>query len=236
MVSDVTISTAVGNQQKTSLAGATLAKDFTQFLTLLTTQLQNQDPLAPMDSTEFTNQLVAFTGVEQQINSNQKLDNLIALQLGNAMGSALSYVGMDASYVSSELSFDGSTPSTIRFALDGQATQAKLRIIDEHGDTVFETDVEKSVGKHEFVWDGKTDTGATADPGTYSIRIDALDANQQGINSTVVVTGRVRGVETQNGLIHLLVGERAISLGNIINVSVPNETTEAEPETENTET
>ena len=79
MVSDVTINSALNQQQKTESAKTGLAEDFAQFLTLLTVQLQNQDPLSPMDTTEFTNQLVAFTGVEQQINTNQKLDSLVAM-------------------------------------------------------------------------------------------------------------------------------------------------------------
>ncbi len=68
---------------KTNQSGLKLADDMQQFLTLLTTQLQNQDPLSPMDSTEFTNQLVQFSQVEQQITSNQKLDSLLALQLAS---------------------------------------------------------------------------------------------------------------------------------------------------------
>ena len=107
MVSNVTINTALDQQSKTAAAQDKLATDFSQFLSLLTTQLQHQDPLSPMDTTEFTNQLVAFTGVEQQINTNQKLDSLVSLQLGNAMGSALGYVGLDVSYISSEFYNDG---------------------------------------------------------------------------------------------------------------------------------
>ena len=106
----VTTSGAAYNQNKTNSSTVKLADDFQQFLTLLTTQLQNQDPLSPMDSTEFTNQLVQFAQVEQSINSNQKLDDLVALQLSSISSVALGYVGMDISYISSDMHNDGTNP------------------------------------------------------------------------------------------------------------------------------
>lgn len=223
MVSDVTVGTALDQQSKTAQASTKLADDFSQFLNLLTVQLQNQDPLSPMDTTEFTNQLVAFSGVEQQINTNQKLDDLVALQLGNTLGSALTYVGMDVSYVSSELSFDGETPVKINYALDTPAVESKLRVFDESGEVVFEAEANKSLGNNEFLWDGTLKNGGMAEPGTYEVKIDALDIDGNPISSTTVVTGNVRGVETQNGLVFLLVGERAVSVGNILNASQPKE-------------
>lgn len=219
MVANVTLGTALDQQSKTQAAKTGLAEDFSQFLNLLTVQLQNQDPLNPMDTTEFTNQLVAFTGVEQQINTNQKLDSLVSLQLGNAMGSALGYVGMDVSYVSSEFNYDGSTESKITYALDGQAVQGKVRIYSETGVLVYETDAATSAGKHDFTWDGKDKNGQPAPAGTYEVKVDAIGPDGKAIGYSAVVTGRVRGVETQGGLIYLLVGERAVSTGNVLNAS-----------------
>lgn len=221
MVADVSLNTAVDQQSKTNNASTQLAGDLTQFLTLLTTQLQNQDPLSPMDSAEFTNQLVAFAGVEQQINGNQKLDSLVALQLGNAFSSSLSYVGMDVSYLSSEMNFDGETPVKISYALDKQAITSKMRVYDEEGDVIFTKDVSKNPGKNEAVWDGSLTNGGKAEPGTYEVKIDALDIDGKPISSSTVVTGRVRGIETQGGLVYLLVGERAVSVANVINAINP---------------
>ncbi|MCB1580276.1 MAG: flagellar hook capping family protein [Rhodospirillales bacterium] len=222
MVSDVSVNTALNQQAKTQIASDKLAEDFSQFLTLLTVQLQNQDPLSPMDTTEFTNQLVAFTGVEQQINTNQKLDSLVSLQLGNVMGSALGYVGLDASYISSEFYADGESPVTINYALNDVSVDATIRIESETGDLVYEGPAETSAGSHEFIWDGLDQFGNPAPAGTYNVRVDALDINDEAVGSTIVVEGRVRGVETQNGLVFLLIGERAVSVSNILNVSQPN--------------
>lgn len=225
MVSDVTLATAAGQQANTQASTEQLAEDFSEFLQLLTIQLQNQDPLSPMDTTEFTNQLVAFTGVEQQINTNQKLDSLVALQLGNVMGSALGYVGLDASYVGSEFFSDGTAPTTINYALDGQAVDITIRIENEQGEVIYEEAGATAAGSQEFIWDGTDSFGNPVEPGTYSVRIDALDIDDNAVGSSTVVEGRVRGVETQNGQVFLLIGERAVSLGNVLNVSQPEEDT-----------
>ncbi len=215
------INTALSDQSKTAIAGQKLATDFNDFLRLLTTQLQNQDPLSPMDSTEFTNQLVAFTGVEQQINTNQKLDNLVAMGVGNGFTSALSYVGMDINYLSAEMNFDGATPVKINYALEKNAKTAKINIMDEQGKTIYSKDINPSVGNRDFTWDGSLTNGGKAKPGTYQLKISAFDTDDAVVKSTTVVTGRVRGIETQNGLIFALVGDRAVALSTIINATRP---------------
>lgn len=218
MTSDVTISSAVNNAQRTSASSAQLSSDFSDFLNLLTVQLQNQDPLSPMDSTEFTNQLVAFSGVEQQINANQKLDDLVALSLGNSFSSSLSYVGKDISYISSETHFDGEKPVNISYSIDGTPVDTTINILNEEGDLVFSKKVSDDDNVERFEWDGRDENGILQPAGTYQIRVDALDSNNKSLTSTTVVTGRVSGVESQNGSNFLLVGERAVSIGNVINV------------------
>jgi flagellar basal-body rod modification protein FlgD len=219
MVSDVTLQSAISAQNATSAASTSLASDFSEFLTLLTVQLQNQDPLSPMDSTEFTNQLVQFTGVEQQINTNQKLDDLVALQLSNSLSSSQSFVGNDISYVSSEFFFDGS-PSEIRYSLPRTAIDTTIRVYNESGGLVYEEEVSGNAGAHDFVWDGRQIGGGVAADGTYEIEIDALDDTGASVQATTVVSGPVTGVESQNGQIFLIVGERAVGLGNVLNTKV----------------
>ena len=218
MSSDVTINNALDFAQQSSNASAQLAEDFDDFLILLVTQLQNQDPLDPADSTEFTNQIVNFAGVEQQINANQRLEDLVALSIGSSFSSALNYVGKDISYLSSEAYFDGATPVNVSYAVTGDAAKTTINIFDENGTLVYSEDVASGADSREFVWDGKDKNGFVMPEGTYQVRVDAFDAGNNDLETTTVVQGHVNGIETQNGTTFLLVGERAVSIGNIINV------------------
>lgn len=220
-VGNVSYDTVLTQQQKTNAASGKLAEDFSQFLTLLTIQLQNQDPLSPMDTTEFTNQLVAFSGVEQQINTNQKLDSLVAMQLGDALSGAQSYVGKNVSYVSTEFEFTG-VPSDIKYSMPLAAASSKIDILDESGEVVYSVNGDKTAGAHDFTWTGTTKTGAKAAAGTYEFRVTAFDENDEKIEVTSVVNGRVRGTEVQNGQVFLLVGARAVGLDTVINTSTTN--------------
>lgn len=219
MASDVTINNALNFAENTANSSAQLAEDFDDFLILLTTQLQNQDPLDPADSSEFTSQLVQFAGVEQSINTNQKLDALVSLNLGSSFSSALNYVGKDISYISSEGHFNGTDPVKIAYAINGDSVDTTINVFDEDGTLVYSEDV--SGGATEFTWDGTDENGNIQPEGTYEIRVDALDGQNSALTVTTVVTGHVSGIETQNGTTFLLVGSRAVSLGNIINVIEP---------------
>lgn len=228
MVSDVTVTGAVQDAQRTNSQSAKLAEDFDQFLILLTTQLQNQDPLNPMDSSEFTNQLVQFSLVEQSINQNQKLDDLVSLQLGSVPSVALGYVGLDVNYLSSDMNYTGEEPVTISYALEQEAAETKINIYNEKGDLVFTANTPNSAGSHEFTWDGENLGGGISQPGTYSVSVDALDSEGQAISTSTVISGHVRGIESQNGVVFLLIGERAVPLGQVINATLPEEEEPAE--------
>lgn len=228
----VTTSGVANSAANTTNSSVQLAKDFQQFLTLLTTQLQNQDPLSPMDSTEFTNQLVQFSQVEQQINANQKLDNLVALQLSSISTVALGYVGMNISYVSADMNYDGSTPVDINYALATDAVTCKVNIYDEEGNLVYSGDAPKNTGTNKFTWDGKQTNGQPVEAGTYTVKIDALDANDKSIENSTVVSGHVRGIETQNGVVYVLVGDRAVAISSIVNATKPETTATTTTETD----
>lgn len=234
MTSDVNINSALSAAQNTQASTVGLAEDFSDFLNLLTVQLQNQDPLSPMDTTEFTNQLVAFTGVEQQINTNQRLDDLVALSLGDSFSSTLGYVGRNISYISSEAFYDGRTPVDLSYAISGDSVETTINIFDENGDVVFSQPVSDDDPQETFTWDGRNDNGSLVDAGTYNIRVDAIGADGEPLETTTVVTGRVSGVETQNGVNFLLVGERAVSIANVINVTEAN-TAQTQTPSNNTE-
>lgn len=221
MADSLSVTGITASAQKTQDQSIKLTKDFSQFLTLLTTQLQNQDPLAPMDSTEFTNQLVQFSQVEQSINTNKKLDDLLSLQLGGVSSIALGYVGMDVNYISAEMNYDGAKPVDINYSLPSEATTLKMSIYDETGRLVRTINAPKSVGPQKVQWDGKDTEGNQLASGTYGVKVDALDKDNKSMTISTVVSGNVRGIESQDGVVYLLVGDRAVSLGTVIQASKP---------------
>ncbi|HBH26901.1 MAG TPA: flagellar hook capping family protein [Rhodospirillaceae bacterium] len=219
---DISYTTLQNQQQATTSSREQLASNFDDFLTLLTTQLQNQDPLEPMDSTEFTNQLVAFAEVEQQISGNAKLDTLNAAMASGVFPAALGYIGLDVRYVGREFSADGATtPTPIAYALEGEAASATLYIKDASGAIVHREDLPVTEMSGQVAWDGRLASGDMARAGTYTADVEALDANGDAVDATTVVGGRARGVEMQDGVITAVVGERAVPVANILNATTP---------------
>ena len=215
-------STAAGQSAQTTQVGQQeLSSNFSQFLKLLTTQMQNQDPMNPMDSSQFTQQLVEYSQVEQQLNTNTKLDNLTTLSMNSTLSLALGYVGKDITYTSADMNFDGATPVSISYNLPTTATTSIANIVDSTGNTIDTFPVSGTSGTNNISWDGKQSDGTTAPSGTYSLQIVATDATGAAETVTTAVTGLVHGVENQNGVPNLLVGSRAVPLGNVINANSP---------------
>src|SRR3954469_2141101 len=137
---------------------ATLSGDYTNFLTLLTTQLKNQDPLSPMDTAQFTQQLVQFSAVEQQINGNKKLDQLIGLQsTANAYG-AVGFVGTQIAANSDQLPLQNKK-AKFDYTIEHTSGTALLKITNSSGQLVMVKQVDATVGAHPVEWDGTDYTG-----------------------------------------------------------------------------
>jgi flagellar basal-body rod modification protein FlgD len=174
-----------------------IASNFTTFLQLLTTQLQNQNPLDPLDTNQFTQQLVEFAQVEQQMKSNSQLDTLISLQQSAQSTAALNYVG-------STVVVDGSNG----VLNSGQATwnlnvskpaAATITIQDSTGATVYTTTASLQPGGQPFVWNGIGNDGVQRPDGNYTITAVASDASQQNVPVSVELQGKVDSVDlTQN--------------------------------------
>ncbi len=174
---------------------AKLAEDFDDFLTLLTTQLQNQDPLDPMDSGEFTQQLVAFTGVEQQIQANQNLETLADLSRLNNIGNVASYLGNEA--LIEQPTGDHATDGiTWKYGSDQPTDSVVLNVVDENGSTVFQQTGETGLGIKTFNWDGTTTSGSLAAPGNYTLEIAALDNEGNSISTNIAVQETITAVDT----------------------------------------
>jgi len=197
----------------------TLASNFETFLSLLTAQLRNQDPLSPVDSNQFTAQLTQMAGVEQQLLTNDLLTSLLASQGANSLGGASTYIGKDATAVWSATKFtDGE--ATWSYELASNAASAKLQVLDGSGKVVWEGDApSKTSGVHDFTWDGVTTTGANAQEGSvYTLKVVAKSGLNQTIDAQVLIRGRVTGVEMYEDQPYLTIGNSIMPLSTVISL------------------
>src|SRR5438045_3921182 len=174
---------ATGTNPSSSLAGAadnkTLAGNFTTFLTLLTTQLKNQNPLDPLDTNQFTAQLVQFAQVEQQMKQNDQLATLVSIEKSAQATTALAFVG-------STVAIDGTTAALTK----GQATwsftvpkpvSATITIQSANGQTAYSGTFTMNAGTQSFTWDGRDGKGAQWPDGNYTILLTGKDASGQTV-------------------------------------------------------
>lgn len=198
-----------------------LAEDMDTFLTLLTTQLQNQDPTNPMDSKEMTNQLVQFSQVEQQIAQNQNLEKLVSLQGQNATASAVSYIGRMVQAPGNTTVFENGS-AKFGYELPQSAETVTLMVRDKSGVAVFETTGKTSTGRHEFTWDGFDNGGNPRVDGEYSLLVTATAADGTPIEAAVDATGKVTGVESDLNGPKLMMGTIAVEIDKVSKILAAN--------------
>lgn len=202
-------------------ARTSLGNTFDNFLKMLVTQMKNQDPLSPMESAEFTNQLVMFSQVEQQISGNEKLDKIAAAIGNNGMQTALGYIGLDAEVQADQFPYSGEGGGKFRYALDREANQVRITITDDKGNVVRSFDGEKGKGLHFLQWDGKDDEGDAVPAGEYKFNISAKAMDGSKIETSHAVPGRITGIETAEGITYLLFGSQRIDVSRVLSARQP---------------
>ena len=215
-----TAALAASGATKSQQSRATLADNFNTFLTLLTTQLQNQDPLNPMDSNEFTRQLVSYSQVEQAIQTNQNLETLISSTKAQDFSNLVGYLGKTATMDSNVAGLKNGQASW-DYNLPANADQVDIYIKDASGNIVHHTTGEKGKGDHTLTWDGKNDLGFDQPEGPYSMSVVAKTAAGNTIDTVTTVKGTVESVETESGVHTLVVNGVNVPLGTLIKVSEP---------------
>jgi len=195
-----------------------LSGNFSTFLTLLTTQLKNQDPTSPMDSNAFTQQLVMYSQVEQQIDSNANLKTLISQGTSNAAAVTTGYLGKKVSITNGSASLSGGAANwTYNLATDAAGTQ--LSITDANGKIVYTGAGETASGNHSFSWDGKDTNGNQLADGTYKLAVTASDAASSAVTSTVASAGTVSQIDLTGATPQLIIGNMEVGVGDIAAVS-----------------
>ena len=226
----MTISTVSGTSTPTGSSSTLSASDqlnlnnqiagnFNTFLTLLTTQLQNQNPLDPLDTNQFTQQLVQFASVEQQINMNTQLQTLVSLQQTAQNSQALGFVGKTVTVKGStaplqngqaQWTFNPPTPATATFTIS-----------DSTGQTVFSKTATVQPGTQAFNWNGLDNAGRQWADGNYTMTITAAGADGKPVAIPTTVTGMVSSVDLTQSPPVLSIGGRNYTLNEILSVEQP---------------
>jgi flagellar basal-body rod modification protein FlgD len=197
-----------------------LAGNFDTFLQLLTTQLQNQDPLDPLDTNQFTQQLVEFASVEQQVNMNTNLQTLISLQQTTEATSALQFLGSTVTASGNTATLSNATGSPATWSLNAAApATANITITNSSGQTAFTGTTTLNAGTQTFSWSGQGNSSVIWPDGNYTMTISATGANGQPVTVSTQVQGVVTGVNLSQNPPLLTVGGQNIALSQIQSIS-----------------
>ncbi len=191
---------------QSAAAQAKIDEDLNRFLNLLVTQLKNQDPLDPLDANEFTSQLVAFAGVEQQIFANSNLEKLLQLEQTNQISALVDFIGTTVEATGRTMPLQDSQ-AEFGYTMPFSANTATITITSRAGLTVFQGDADTSSGKHLFAWDGRNNSGVLQPDGAYNVLVSGTDFSGNLLEITQTVFGRVTGAGVDGGLANLFLGD-----------------------------
>jgi flagellar basal-body rod modification protein FlgD len=170
-----------------------IADNFQTFLTLLTTQLQNQNPLDPLDTNQFTQQLVQFAGIEQQMKGNDALASLVSIDKSAQSTQALVFVGQSVAVDGSTAQFaNGTATWNLNAPKDASTT---ITITSSTGATAYSGPFKVSAGNASFVWDGKGNDGSQWPPGAYKMTVVGTDSTGANVAVSTEVQGIVDSVD-----------------------------------------
>ena len=222
-MTDTTISAAASKAPSTSAiaqSGTTalgsLNNNFSTFLTLLTTQMKNQDPSSPMDSNQFTTELVQFSSVEQQINTNSSLTQLIQLTQASQIEQSSSMIGKPVTVNSGQLSLQNGT-AAINFNTT-KAEPVAVAVYNAAGIQVQTASMTTMAGANTWKWDGKDASGSRLPDGAYKVSVNAVGANQSSAPIPFTVTGTTSSVQSSNGSVQLKMGGLTVPFSSVVSV------------------
>ena len=197
-----------------ALANQQIAGNFQSFLQLLTTQLQNQNPLSPLDTNQFTQQLVEFAGVQQQINTNDSLSTLVSLQQTAQSSQALEFVGKTAVVKGSATSL---TNSEAAWGLNiAAASQVTINITNSSGATVYTSSIAANAGNNQtFTWNGLGTDGTQQPDGTYTLTATAKDSAGNSVGVSTEIQGVVSSVDLTQSPPLLSIGGQTFTVNQV---------------------
>ncbi|GGZ00515.1 flagellar hook assembly protein FlgD [Novosphingobium colocasiae] len=182
-----------GTSTSTASAANNLLSDYNLFLKLLTTQMTNQDPLDPMKTSEYTQQLVQYSQVEQSIQQTGKLNDILSQLSSQALAQASSYIGREARFDSAVAGL-GDAPAHWTYSVAGTPARLTGTIKDANGATVATVALDPGKPQSSYQWDGTKDDGTKAAAGAYTLSVNALAADGSSLATTINSVGVVDDV------------------------------------------
>ncbi len=218
-MTSVTSATNTSGSSSTKGTSNGITADYNTFLNLLTAQIQNQDPLSPMDTTQWTQQLVQYSQVEQSLKTNDYLKT-IAANSGNTMSNAVSYIGKTVSTSDPTATLNNGSANW-NYNVADDAASGTLKVTDSNGNVLYtETNSDVASGDHSFSWDGKTSSGKTMTSGDYKLTVTAKDASGNDVTTAAGVTGTVSSASTaSDGTVEINVNGTTVALSSVTKVS-----------------
>lgn len=214
-------STSTSTGTLTSSSGSGLSTvDFNTFLKLLVAQLKNQDPLNPLDGTEFTGQIAQFSALEQQINTNNYLAALVEQRDYGQTSLAVSYIGKVALAPGNAMGVGENGGAEFAYRLEKTASSVEITIRDADGKVVRSQTGDGTTGNHIVTWDGKNDAGEQVAQGTYTVSVRAMDSDGKVLPNTVLTYGIVSSVITEDGNASLVMTDgRTVGVNEVLAVT-----------------
>jgi flagellar basal-body rod modification protein FlgD len=212
--------TATGSSsasQTGSSALNSLSSNFGDFLQLLMTQLQNQDPTSPLDTNEFTSELVQFSGVEQQINTNTSLTQLIQLTQAGEVMQASSMTGKRVTVSSDHVPLQNGK-GTIQFTAPAAET-VDIAVYSDSGAKLRDTILNASKGTNTWTWDGTDSSGRSLPDGSYKVAVAGANADGTTSALTFSVVGTATGVQNQSNSVQLQMGALSVDFSKVQSVA-----------------
>lgn len=205
------------NSGSSSSALKSLSSNYNTFLTMLTTQLQNQDPTNPLNSSQFTSELVQFSQVEQQLNTNQSLSQLVQLTQAGDLTQASSMLGSKVTATSTELPLQNGT-GTLNFTAPSAGPVA-IAVYNSAGQQVLDTAMNANAGNNSWTWNGQDASGTQMPDGAYKVAVVQGGANGSTTALPFTITGTATGVTGGSNSVSLQLGNVAVPFSAVTNVS-----------------
>ena len=204
----------------TNTSSQQIAGNFDEFLQILTTQLQNQDPLSPMDANSFTQELVEFASVEQQIDTNTNMQTMISLQQATTDLAGLNLVGSTVTVSGNSAALANASNSPATWTLNSpSAATGNVSITNSSGQTVFTGTTALNAGTQTYSWNGQGSNGVTWPDGNYTLSITATGANGQPVSVSTQVQGVVSAVNTSANPPTLTVSGQTVPMSSIQSIN-----------------